>query len=131
MRIIIGRDWSSRSINSLERAMRAKQVLVVLALMVGTVPAFAAGWTPAVSITSAFTEDSDAIFVYAADPAVYTAGCYPGAWVFSTASETRRARAWATALAAIAAGYKVSFWYTDSCAVYGFHSFSAIRIVAP
>jgi hypothetical protein len=103
--------------------------LVGVILAVLAVPAWSGGWTPAVSITSAFTEDSDAIFVYTADPTVYTPGCYQGAWVFGTSTETRRARAYATALTAIAAGFKVSFWYTDTCAVYGFHTFSAIRII--
>jgi hypothetical protein len=111
--------------------LRTRMVLATsLLLMSSFAPAsWAGGWTQPLTITSAFTEDSDMIVVYVAEPTTYTAGCAAGSWIFTGANDARRARVWAAVLTALTAGHKVSLWWNDSCATYGFHGFYAIRIV--
>jgi hypothetical protein len=107
-----------------------KRLLISLLLAAFAATASAGNWTPPITVTSAFTEDSDILAVYTSDTTVYVPGCGGGTWMYSVASpETRKARVWATILAAIAAGHKVSFWYQDSCATWGFHHFTAVKIV--
>jgi hypothetical protein len=81
------------------------------------------------TISSAFTEDSDMIVIYTADATPYTPGCSGGNWIFNTTTDARRARAWATVLTAIAAGHKVSFWYGDSCTTWGYLSVMSVKII--
>jgi hypothetical protein len=103
--------------------------MVAVALLSLAGRCWADGWTPELTITSAFTEDSDNVVVYTNDGGIYTPGCSANNRIFSaTASDARRSRVWATVLTAIATGQKLSFWYTSACATWGFHNFSAIKI---
>jgi hypothetical protein len=96
----------------------------------GTVPANAAGWTPPLTVSSGFVEDTDLIVVYTADGTQYAPGCTANTWIIAGANDDRRARVWATILTALAAGKKVRFWYTDTCAVWTYHSATAVMIHA-
>jgi hypothetical protein len=92
--------------------------------------ALAGGWTPPMTISSAFVEDSDLVVVYTSDTTAYIPGCGGGSWMFRvTSTDARRARVWATLLTAIASGQKVSFWYGESCAAWNYLEFSAVKIL--
>lgn len=49
-------------------------------------------------------------------------------WGLVGDTDARRARMYATALAAIAAGKTVRFWYTDTCGLWGFHAAQSVMI---
>jgi hypothetical protein len=107
-----------------------RKVLASIAVAALSSQALAA-WTPPITISSAFVEDSDIIVLYTSDASVYTSGCAAGAWMFRVSStDAKRARVWATVLAAIAAGNKISLWYGDACAPWNYHEFSSIKIIA-
>jgi hypothetical protein len=106
-----------------------KRIVMGMVLAILSSQVCAAGWTPPLTITSAFVEDSDLIVVYTADSSAYTSGCGIGAWIFNTSSDARRGRVWATVLTAIAGGNKVSLWFGDSCTTWNFHAFTAIKII--
>lgn len=96
----------------------------------GSVPANAAGWTPPLTVSSGFVEDSDYIVVYTANGTQYASGCATNAWMISGATDERKARAWATILTALASGKKVRFWYTDTCGAWTYHNATAVMIDA-
>jgi hypothetical protein len=108
--------------------MKTFMTLIVLLSLSGR--CWADGWTPELTVTSAFTEDSDIIVVYTSDGGTYAPGCSANSWIFSiTASDARRSRVWATLLTAIATGQKLSFWYTNACATWSYHNFTSIKII--
>ena len=89
----------------------------------------ASGWTPPLTVSSAFTENSDLIVAYTADGSTYAGGCAANAWMFNADTDARRGRAYATLIAAIVSGKKIQFWYQDTCAAWGFHGASSVRLV--
>jgi hypothetical protein len=105
-------------------------ISALLLFVTGSVQA--AGWSEALTVDRAFTENSDAIVIYTSGGnGAYSSGCVTHHWVFTASSETRRARAWATILTALTTGQKIQFWFTDSCAVYSFHDSSALMLHKP
>jgi hypothetical protein len=97
--------------------MRAAARACLALLCVVSLPAVQAStWTPPLTVERAFTEDSDLIVIYTTGASQYTAGCTANHWIFVGANEARRGRAYATLLAAIASGKKVSFRVQDECA---------------
>ena len=104
------------------------QIIFTIAILAWCGSASAAGWTTPLTVTSAFTEDSDLVVAYTDGP-VYTTGCSQGAWVFQASTDPRRARVYATLLTAIAAGKKVSIWYTDTCSTWSYHTAMSIKIM--
>jgi hypothetical protein len=106
-----------------------KKLLMLLLMLALTGQAFADGWTPPLTVEKAFTEDTDNVILYTADGTVYTPGCNANNWVIVANSETRRGRAWAAILSALATGQKVQLWYTSACGVYGFHQAVAVMLL--
>ena len=90
--------------------------------------AMAGGWTPPLTIASAFVEDSNLVIVYTSDGAQFTPGCVVNSWSFSTTTEERRGRAWATILSALMSKKKVRFWYADVCDVWNYHNVKSIMV---
>ena len=105
------------------------KVTIFAALLFAGNFSHAAGWTPALTVTEAFTENSDLIVIYTSDGGGYTSGCAANSWIFVADNDARRGRAYATVLAAIATGKKLQFWYADSCAVWGFHQATSVKLV--
>jgi len=92
-------------------------------------PAMASGWTPELTITSAFTEDSDILVIYTSGGSVYTPGCTANDWIFRASNEDRRGRAWATILSGLTTGMKIKFYYGDTCDSWNFHKATAVTLV--
>lgn len=109
--------------------MRFVAAALIFASIMGTQPAYAQGWSADLTITSAFTEDSDALVISTTGGAQYTPGCAVNQWTFVAASDERRARAWATILTAIGTGKKIRFWSGNTCSNLSYHSASAVMIV--
>ena len=122
--IDIGTDNGS----SLMKTANTVNILFLIAILASCGSASAAGWTAPLTVTSAFTEDSDLVVAYTDGP-IYTNGCSQGAWIFQASTDPRRARAYATLLAAIAAGKKISFWFADTCATWNYHLATSVRII--
>lgn len=101
---------------------------LVMLMLLTTGPAWASGWSPPLTVESAFTEDSDMIVIYTSDAGVYTPGCSQNAWVYRATTETRRARAWATVLAALTSGQELRLWYSDNCSSWSYHDATAIML---
>ena len=93
---------------------------LALGLLVAA-PASAEGWTADLTISTAFTEDSDLLVVSTTDGIQSTPGCTINQWIINSASEERRARAWATVLTAIGTGKKIRFWTRNTCATWSYH----------
>ncbi|MBT9494364.1 MAG: hypothetical protein IV107_18915 [Paucibacter sp.] len=91
--------------------------------------ATASGWTEPLTIVSAFVEDSDYVIVYTSGGRQYVLNCGLNQWNFVANGEPRKNRAWATILTAIATGKKISFWYGDTCGVWGYHQATAVQLV--
>ena len=104
--------------------------LAVIAALAPSSPSLAAGWTEPLTITRAFTEDSDHIVIYTSGGSQYTPGCSANTWIFVAATEERRARGWATILSALLAGKKLQFWVSDTCAVWSYHKATSVLIAA-
>lgn len=96
---------------------------------------YAGSWSEALTIESVFTEGvSDIIGIYTsgADPEKhqYNPNCGLNTWVFHADSEDRRNRAFSMAMAALASGKKVSFWYsTQECGAWSYHSATSIKLI--
>jgi hypothetical protein len=108
-----------------------KKIFGLLALVCVSELSHASGWTAAMTITQAFTEESDMIVIYVSNSTPYGTGCDPGSWIFTGSTDARRGRVWATVLSALATGQKVQFWYSDTCSAWSYNSLSSIRILAP
>lgn len=106
-----------------------KNIIVPTILLLFCQAVTASGWTGDLTVTSAFTEDSDNIVIATSGGGVYTSGCTANAWVFAASSDPRRAREYATVLAAIAAGKSIRFWFTDTCGIWGYHQAFSVMIV--
>lgn len=106
-----------------------KNIIVAAILYLFCQAVMAAGWTGDLNVTSAFTEDSDFIVVNTSGGSTYTSGCTANVWVFIGSTDARRAREYATVLAAIAAGKSIRFWYTDTCGIWGYHQAHSVMIV--
>ena len=106
-----------------------RTVFLSVLLVLATWPALASGWSAPLTVERAFTEDSDFIVIYTSNASVYTPGCSQNAWVFRGANETRRARAWATVLAALTSGQELQFWYTDACSAWSYHDATSIMLL--
>jgi hypothetical protein len=104
-------------------------VLSVLLLLTCAV-CRAAGWTPDLTVNSAFTEgNTDLLVVYTSNGTVYTSGCSANAWTFNADTDARRSRAYATILSALASGKKLRFWYSDTCGPWSYHNATSVMIV--
>ena len=107
-----------------------KKIILGAALVFSSMCTFAAGWTEPLTVESIFTEgNTDVIVIYTSGGVQNTNGCLANNWIFLTDNDSRRNRAYSTAMAALASGKKVSFWYTDTCATWSFHSATAIKII--
>lgn len=106
-----------------------KNIIVATILCLSCQTVMAAGWTGDLTVTAAFTEDSDFIVINTSGGGIYTSGCTANAWVFTGSTDARRAREYATVLAAIAAGKSIRFWYTDTCGIWGYHQAYSVMIV--
>jgi hypothetical protein len=106
--------------------------VLLVALSISSGQAQAAGWTAPLTVSHAFTEESDLIVVYTTDGlGQWTPGCSAHTWIFRASTDARRGRAWATVLAALASGQKIAFWYTDSCGTWGYHNATSIMLFKP
>lgn len=106
-----------------------KNIIVATILMLCCQAVMAAGWSGDLTVTATFTEDSDLIVIATSGGGVYTSGCAANAWIFTTTTDARRARAYATILAALAAGKTIKLWYTDACTTWGYHEAKSVQIL--
>ena len=104
-----------------------KMILAVAILFANN--AYSAGWTPELTVSSAFTENSDLVVIYTSGGGAYTPNCSANAWIFVGDTDARRGRAYATIMTAIATGKKVKFWYGDVCAAWGYHQATSVMLV--
>jgi len=108
-----------------------KKLIALLALLLGTSMADAAGWTPPLTVSRAFTEESDLVVVYTSDGGQYSPGCSVNTWILTMSTDARRGRAWAAILTALASGQNVMFWYNDSCSAWNYHGAMSVMLAAP
>jgi|GEM_PF-2772664 len=91
---------------------------------------YAQGWTESLTVESVFTEGkTDIIVINTSGGGTYTSSCLPNQWIFQSDTDARRSRAYSTAMAALASGKKIRFWYTDSCENWSYHGATAIMLV--
>jgi len=108
-----------------------KKVVALLGLLFGSSFVYAAGWTPPLTVTRAFTEESDLVVVYTSDGGQYTPGCSVNAWILTMSTDARRGRAWVAILASLATGQKVMFWYNDTCSTWNYHGAMSVMLTQP
>lgn len=90
----------------------------------------AAGWTGDLTVVSAFTEGTtDMLVIETTDGSTFTSGCIANHWVLTSDSDPRRARAYATILAALTTGQKLRFWFTDTCGAWSYHQATSVMLL--
>jgi hypothetical protein len=108
-----------------------KNMLAGLALWFVTANASAAGWSGPLTVEYGFVENSDLIVIYTSGGGTHVPGCTPHAWVFRADSDARRARGWATILAALTTGQRIQLWYNDNCGTWSYHEAASIMLLKP
>ncbi len=105
-----------------------KLFLIMFAVLFST-SAFAGGWSNLLTVERVFTEGkTDLIVIYTSGGIQRTDGCIANTWIFEADNESRRNRAYSTAMAAIASGKKISFWYADTCSARNYHGATSIQL---
>lgn len=106
-----------------------KRILIVMCMLILSLQANAGGWTEPLTVERAFTEaNTDIIVIYTSGGVENTPGCAANSWIFLADSEDRRNRGYSTAMAGLVSGKKVSFWYGDTCAAWGYHGATTIQL---
>ncbi|TQF67867.1 DUF5992 family protein [Pseudoalteromonas luteoviolacea] len=108
-----------------------KILLLGIFISLFSVKVFSNAWSPPLVVESVFTEGStDLVSIKTSGGEVYSPGCTANHWIFIADNEDRRNRAFSLAMAALASGKKVSFWYSSStCAAWNYHKGTSIKLI--
>jgi hypothetical protein len=109
---------------------KASILLFACSISMSPIIGHAAGWTSEMSIVSLNTEASSDLVYLTVSPAVtYATGCDANNWMITSNTEARAQRFYSTLMSAMLAGKKVRFWYADTCATWGYHNATSVKIV--
>ncbi len=108
-----------------------KKTLIAMWFAFVPTVASAAGWSDPLTVEYGFVENTDLVVINTSGGGVYTPGCTANAWLFRADSDPRRARAWATVLAAMATGQRIRLWFNDTCGTWNYHDATSIMLLKP
>jgi hypothetical protein len=108
-----------------------KKTLLAMLFAFSSTVASAAGWSEPLTVEYGFVENSDLVVIGTSGGGVYASGCLANYWLFRADSDQRRARVWATVLAALASGQRIRLWFNDTCGTWNYHEASSIMVLKP